>query len=144
MTMSAADVDRHHDALGELLDRAPDERRVRGGRRAEDRACRPVIEHGGRRFQRTDPPADLDGHDDRPADLPHGLPVLALAERGVEIDHVEPASTLLLEPLRDLDRVVVVGGLRARVPAAEPHRSPASQVDGRDHDHPATAFTKFA
>ena len=142
--MAAADIHRDDHALGELLHRARHERGVRGGRRAEDRACRAVLEHGGRRFERTDTPADLDGDDDRPADVPDRLPVVAFAEGGIQVDDVEPSGTLLLEPLRDLDGIVRVRRLLAGIAAAQPDRPAAPEIDRRDHDHPETAFTKFA
>ena len=63
------------------------------------------------------------------------LAVVALPQRRVQVDDVQPAGALLLEPHGDRDRVVGVGGLLRGVAAEQAHGPAAAQVDGGDHDH---------
>jgi hypothetical protein len=105
---------------------------------------RAQLEHGFDLRQGAHATADLHRDHDGGADVTHDLAVLALVERGVEIDHVQPARALLLETGRDSHRVVGVGGLVIGVAAQQPDGASAAQVDRRDHDHAATSRTMLA
>ena len=84
------------------------------------------------------PPPICTGITTAAADVAHHLAVVPVLERGVEVDHVQPARALLLEAGRDRDRVVVrrrsrrSGSPRSSRTARPPRRSIA-----RDHDHAA-------
>src|SRR6476619_641034 len=135
--VTATHVDGHQDPFRELLDRTGDESWIerRGG--PEDRPAGSDLEHRRHVLERADAAAHLHRAHDRAADVADRVAVGTLVQRGVEVDHVQPARSLLLEANRDLHGIVVVGGLLVRIPAEQPDRPAGSQVDRRDDDHAA-------
>ena len=55
---------------------------------------------------------------------------------------METAPAFFLELDRDLDGIFGVGRLSFGIALDQPDRPATAQVDRRDHDHAATAFTK--
>ena len=92
--------------------------------------CAPVAERGLEARVVADAAGQLDPHVLHAVD--HGLDdleVAAAAERGVEVDEVDPGRALIRPVARGGDRVAVPG-LAARLPLHEPDGLPAGHIDG--------------
>ena len=121
---------------GKLLAGLDHQRRIAHGNGAENDAGQPARQPVLDMLERADAAAELDRIFRRLQDRIDGSTVDGLAGKGaVEIDHVQPFETLVLEGLGLGAGVGIVDGRLLHVAELEAHALAVFEVDGGKKDH---------